>query len=301
LDGCREGTTHRRPASTFLMAPFSNINGTKLRVPKSFSGILPPSPSDDYFDYEPLAFHALSLVLTRGEIVYDVGASFGVMSALIGSLIGPSGRVFSFEPNLSTAARASELFRCNGVSCTLQTFCVGDVSRETVVFYAVNGFRSVASTRNPEILKFHPDGERIEVPMISLDDFCRSGNPAPGCLKIDVEGSEYLAVNGMKTIMREHHPDMVIETHAVEIDGIGGSLRALTDALAAEGYLLFDIAENRLADPGLYAETYADRIGNLLASTRLHSAPFLRSCQAATDKFLSAYRLRSRRGERIDA
>jgi len=57
----------------------SNINGAELLVPKALEGILPKSPNSEYFDYEHYPYLGLKLLVSPGDTVFDLGASYGVM------------------------------------------------------------------------------------------------------------------------------------------------------------------------------------------------------------------------------
>jgi hypothetical protein len=41
--------------------------------------------------------------LKPGDVAVDVGANIGFFTALFGTLVGPAGRVFAFEPELTWA------------------------------------------------------------------------------------------------------------------------------------------------------------------------------------------------------
>jgi FkbM family methyltransferase len=59
--------------------------------------------------------------------------------------------------------------------------------------------------------------ETIPVPGIALDDFVyNGGNPAPQIVKMDIEGGEVLALPGMKRLLSEAHPLILLELHGPE-------------------------------------------------------------------------------------
>jgi hypothetical protein len=59
------------------------------------------------------------------------------------------------------------------------------------------------------------DYERaIPVSGISLDEFVYGdGGPAPQVVKMDIEGGEVLALPGMRRLLREAHPLLLLELH----------------------------------------------------------------------------------------
>jgi FkbM family methyltransferase len=56
----------------------------------------------------------------------------------------------------------------------------------------------------------------IDVPMVRLDDYLDSGGARIDFVKIDVEGAESLALDGMSRILQQDRPTLVIELHGVE-------------------------------------------------------------------------------------
>ena len=88
----------------------SVFNGVTLKVPKELAGILPAGSSD----FEVHSYLGLKHSLREGDEALDIGCSYGVMSALMGRLVGSSGRVHSLEANAEVAPMAQLLLRENG-------------------------------------------------------------------------------------------------------------------------------------------------------------------------------------------
>src|SRR5690606_28466374 len=58
-----------------------------------------------------------------------------------------------------------------------------------------------------------------EVETITLDDYwVKVGRPKVKLIKIDVEGAESLVINGMKTLLRESSPHIMLEMHLFALD-----------------------------------------------------------------------------------
>jgi|GEM_PF-1749686 len=255
----------------------SNINGLAVYVPPAFAGIAPVSPCPRLFHFEPFTFLGLRACIGSGSKVFDIGASFGIITLLLAKMVGPEGHIYSFEANEEASSMAKQLVSVNGLAprVTFVHGFVGDSPQETIQFFIVKGLASVASTANPEILKFYPDARPVEAPVIRLDHFCATKGVYPDCIKIDVEGAEYSVLHSLGSILKEQRPDLVIETHGREMEGIKGSVRELCSLLDELGYALFDLGRGEVTEAPEYAATYATQIGYLLASTRLPEKSFL--------------------------
>jgi hypothetical protein len=57
------------------------------------------------------------------------------------------------------------------------------------------------------------NGELINVPAITLDDFVAVGAPAPQLIKIDVEGGEHEVLSGGSRIFAMQRPLIIVEVH----------------------------------------------------------------------------------------
>src|SRR5215469_9229339 len=49
--------------------------------------------------WEPKSMQAMLHYVKAGTIAYDLGANYGMHTLLLAKLVGPSGRVYAFEPN----------------------------------------------------------------------------------------------------------------------------------------------------------------------------------------------------------
>lgn len=255
----------------------SNINGVELLVPKALEGILPKSPNPEYFDYEHYPFLGLKLLLSPGDTVFDLGASYGVMSCLISKLCGADGRVFAFEANPSVIELAKELANVNKLkNIDFINKFVGEKSGTTTDFFVVPGAKSVASTRNPEILKFHSDAISTKVDTIAVDDFVEETGVIPHVCKIDVEGAEYVVLKGMENLLSRHDVDLVIETHGDEMLKIGGNVDSLLQKLQKLGYYMIDLVTRTPTFREEFTEQYSKMIGHVLLSKKLKNQESLR-------------------------
>jgi FkbM family methyltransferase len=149
--------------------------------------------------------------LRPGMIFYDLGANIGLFSMLAARIVGPSGRVFSFEPDRETAARLERNVGCNGFR---------NVTIVPKGVWSVSGKRAFApadsSSPDRGTGRLVLDGElanSVFLECTSLDDFGREA-PAPQAIKCDVEGVELEVLRGAEQTLREHRPWIICEMHS---------------------------------------------------------------------------------------
>ena len=203
-----------------------------------------------------------------GDCVIDAGCSYGILTCLMAKMVGPRGQVHAFEANPEVLAWAKQITSENlpGRNVHFVHACLSDRGGADAQFFVVPGKSSVASTRNSDIVVFHPESQATAVPMLALDEYCRSRKIVPSCIKLDVEGSECLVIQGAMEILRKYHPRLIVETHGLEIKGIGGSVAELCEMVDRFGYRIFDLTESKqVTSPG-YANEYSERIGYFLAT-----------------------------------
>ena len=159
--------------------------------------------------YEPLQSQSFQQLLQPGEIVFDVGAHVGYYTVLSSVLVGPSGRVISFEPvaaNLAYLRRHVLINECDNVS--ILPICVGDRA----------GTAQFNDSEGTGVGHLDDDGS-LEVQVRPLDELIGSGElPVPQFIKIDVEGAEMQVLRGAEQLLSQHHPSLILSTHGDELD-----------------------------------------------------------------------------------
>lgn len=197
-----------------------------------FNLLLDMQTEKDYWlgTYELELQAALHQLVKPGMSAYDVGANIGYISLMLARLVGETGRVFAFEALPSNAERWQANIALNGLSGRMQLFC-GAVTDSTApvrfLVHASGGMGKAVGSAGRE----NAYQDEIQVPGISLDEFVfGQGNPPPHVLKVDIEGGEVLAWPGMRRLLAEAHPSLVMELHGQE------SIQVTWEILSGLGY-----------------------------------------------------------------
>jgi FkbM family methyltransferase len=180
-----------------------------------------------------------------GETWLDVGANCGYTSLALSRAVGHEGRVFAFEPALTTAACLERTARANRLDQLVALpFALSDAPRPVVSRFATE--RGMIDSQLPA------DGhvEMTAIIAVGLDsiwDGIANGNPTVHGIKIDVQGMELEALRGMTRLLSRHRPKIVLEIHR---DVPRDDILALLESC---GYLLdtepIDDALGAFADP----------------------------------------------------
>ena len=188
---------------------------------------------------EPAVQDSVQKYLRPGMTFYDLGANIGFFSLMAARLVGPAGRVISFEPDPEIAAR----LRAN---LAYNKFDHATVEQKAVwsSLKAVSFVRGDATT-SPDRGLGHVERDHwssatsITVEAVSLDHYIAM-HPAPDFLKCDVEGAELAVFQGAARLLRERHPVLLVEMHSSE------NRRLLSEKFLELGYTCTALDENHV-------------------------------------------------------
>lgn len=193
----------------------------------------------DYFQWhqyfhlsDPIA-QVLPQLHRDGALALDVGANVGMYSLVLAAA-HPRGRVWSFEPNPTTAAALRSNVARNALpNVTVIEAALSDRAGEATLFDAGTGDSGKFSLRG--------GGRGFVVPVVTLDAQLAAHDGDVSVLKMDVEGFEPEALLGAAATLEAKLPHLVVElTPRWYVDKQPALSRAL-DLLRRCGYQTFEI------------------------------------------------------------
>lgn len=150
----------------------------------------------------------------KDDIFWDVGANVGVYSLYAAKRIGC--HVFAFEPVFHNFFSLNKNIILNGLSDRITAFCFSVHSDFKVANIRINNLDSGSAFSTFD----NNNGNYIQGSVgISIDTLVKY-LLFPNHIKIDVDGNEFLILDGMKKTMR----DKRLKSIAVEIDKKGNML-----------------------------------------------------------------------------
>jgi len=173
-----------------------------------------PRTGQDYVrgEAEECVQDILNRNLRAGMVFYDLGANIGLFSLLAARLVGPGGKVFSFEPEKAVAERLRRNIARNEFS-NVAVIEAGVWSSSCEKQFAPADSASPDHGTGTFVTGAARSGASIRC--ISLDDFARTA-PPPDIIKCDVEGAEVEALRGAQDLIEKHRPRIVCEMHSTE-------------------------------------------------------------------------------------
>ena len=155
--------------------------------------------------YEPHYEKWAAELLRPGDVAVDVGANIGIHAVMYAGLVGPTGHVYAFEPNPSTAANIERSVALNGWEDRLTVVQAG-LSETTgeLAFRVTEGLAPTSSFAEDPWLGGY---EAQSVKTYALDDFDFGGRVR--LMKVDVEGWESHVFAGGQRFFAERPPEFL--------------------------------------------------------------------------------------------
>ena len=202
----------------------------------------------------PLLEYFASHVL-KGETWLDVGAHYGYTAIALCKLVGPSGRVYAFEPMTNTAGCISRTRLFNQLT-QLTVIPMGLANCDELAVESLHTTRGMIDSTLEDTAGFKETflTSRLDWlwPKIS------GANPQIDGVKIDVQGMEIQVIEGMASLLKRYRPRLFVEIHK------GVSRPQLLELIASLGYLPGGTAVDHL--PAKSVAGYADDRSYLFTS-----------------------------------
>jgi hypothetical protein len=91
--------------------------------------------------------------------------------------------------------------------------------------------------------------ESVEVKGDTIDNLVRDFKLKPGFIKIDVEGGEYLVLQGAVSTIQNHHPVIVLECNDLLLSSCGTTSRIVLDFLEGFHYRFLPTSDGYICVP----------------------------------------------------
>lgn len=164
---------------------------------------------DQYGEWCDFEIRLLQLYLKAGDVVIDCGANIGTHTVAFANLVGPTGRVYAYEPQRRNFQMLSGNIALNGLD---NVFCrqqaVGDAAGTLALppLPPANlnfNFGTVPAGGTPDEV----------VPVVALDSL---GLSACRLIKVDVEGMEEQTLQGARDLIDRCRPYLYVENNDAE-------------------------------------------------------------------------------------
>jgi FkbM family methyltransferase len=176
-------------------------------------------------------------LVREGDVVFDIGANFGLFTRFLSEAVGASGQVHSFEPTFDMFDVLSHSTRSMGlenVSC--HNFALSDKPGRATMSIPIRGDGS----RNHYEASLEPGNagrpgevESFTTEVITLDGFCEAaGITHVDFIKCDVEGHEISVLRGACELIARDRPRILLEVNEpLHEPGHGSAVKEFIDGI----------------------------------------------------------------------
>jgi len=206
------------------------------RIKKSYYAYLMKHTPEDWNERDAVI---AKFLISPGDSVLDVGANIGQYSRFLSHCVGPTGRVYAFEPIPETFDFLSNNIRRLGLSNVEPlNFALSDTEKTTTMVIPTYRWGSESwYDARVKTDKADPAWREIQVRSRSLDNFFdERGSSAPpvSFVKCDANFHELAVLRGALRMIRASHPAMLIEVNP-DPDDPGTTAFKTFELLRAEG------------------------------------------------------------------
>lgn len=190
--------------------------------------------------YEPLAVKCFQDSVKIGDIVLDIGAHIGYYTLMAAKRVGSKGQVYAFEPNLDNCKLLTKNLKVNGYkNVILVNKAIADSTKKAKLFL------SRVSTGMHSLIDIDNDSENTTlIDTVSLDDFFGKTPLRISVIKMDIEGGEFTALEGMTQILtKSKHMSIFTEFSPFSIKRAKKSPLGFLKLLQSYGFNLYGIDE----------------------------------------------------------
>lgn len=174
--------------------------------------------------------------LRPGDVMMDVGANVGDFTALAAEVVGPSGRVYAFEPGPDNLAALRARFGTTG-TVQIVDAAVSDSTGEATFFLDRRDGRRHSLARE----NVGKRGAAIAVRQVALDDYLETV-PRVDVIKIDAQGAEPRIIRGARRLLAHFRPRILLELWPFGLGSLGSDSTTLLAELRAQDYDVYRVS-----------------------------------------------------------
>ncbi len=189
-------------------------------------------------EYEKDEINFLKRTLKKGDVFIDIGANVGLYTVVAAKLVGTTGQVIAFEPSKREYELLQKNIKLNKLMNVKPLKIAVSNHNGTAKFIVAGGKDTGTNTLASRFYGNHIKLDRVEdVPTYRLDDYVDQLNISKLTgIKIDVEGYDVFALEGMKKTLQKFKPFLMLEVSEQNLENTGCSSEQMFDLVKSYSY-----------------------------------------------------------------
>lgn len=220
---------------SLLKPDFTNVQGHKMFLDSKDSLELSVKEV-----YESLQTELAKKEIKKGDVVLDIGANIGYFTLIFAKLVGENGKVFAFEPDPGNFSLLEKNVKINNYqNVTLIQKAVSNKTGKAKLYIWKN-------TLGPKIYDSPDSHQYIEIESIRLDDYFKNYNGKIDFIKMDIEGAEGGATQGMTSLLQQNKNIKIIsEFWPAGLEEFGVGPEEYLKLLIGQGFKLYNLNQQK--------------------------------------------------------
>lgn len=176
----------------------------------------------------------------KGNVVFDIGANKGDATIVFSTLSGKKGKVYAFEPVLSTYQFLKEHINKEQIFDNVQfeNLALGNTEKKSIIYIPGEDYGQ-ASLKIQDAGSWNQEKKirEVEINVITLDQFVeKSGINKLDFIKCDVEGFEKFVIEGGRNTIKRFNPTLYVEVFYGWTKNFGYTPYDLYNLISSLGY-----------------------------------------------------------------
>ncbi len=207
----------------------TNVSGVVIKLPFRYYRYYEK-------DYELDNITFFRKKIKTDNVVIDIGAQIGLMTKLFADLVGPTGKVYTFEPTPKTFNVLSETIRINKMENNVIPFQEALSDKKGKAIFNISNIDIDASNTLSNVIR-NSTSSAIEINVTSVDEVVNENSLTKvDFIKIDAEGAEYYVLLGAKNTMVSLKPIINLALHPNALTGFNSSLKEIYAFIKSNNY-----------------------------------------------------------------
>lgn len=225
------------------------------------------------------------------DVVLDLGANIGYFTILAAGLVGPHGKVYCFEPEPTNFKYLTKNIALNDLSnVDAHQKAVSDSNGEVELFictydsghHTINRFDGIEAYARGRAY----ERQAISIEAVCIDDFLKGRADKVNVIKMDVEGAEALALEGMRRTLLDNDVKVFLEYFPLLIRKMGSDEKRYVNSLLHDfGFHVYAIGHDydmSQTDAGLLEIHSYEQLERLIVKEDDHINLFLTKTPVAS-------------------
>ncbi len=217
------------------------LNGLKLRV----------YPGNEVFRalfvrgiYDPNLIVTVNTLLHKGGTFIDVGSNMGYFSLLASKVVGENGRILAVEPSSRDFTRLVDNININHIeNITPYRLAISDKNGKTKLSVACEERSSLNTLGTSFGFKGIEKVAVEDVDTTTIDELVKKERiTSVDVLKVDIEGSEMVALRGARDTIEKFRPVILLGTNEGALSACGVDIKELKNLLKELRYKSYVLA-----------------------------------------------------------